>query len=120
MAKQNFYLDKKDKAKLDKKFRKLKMFAGNTFYKEIRNIASNAVKIASERVPVDTGDLKKSIHVGGDQKTVYVAAEMDYAGFVEYGTVKQNPQPYFVNSINDAVRLGTKIINARIQKITKE
>ncbi len=120
MAKENFYLDKRDKVKLDKKFKKLKLFAGSGFQKEIRNIAANSVKIAKSRVPVDTGDLKKSINVGGDIKTVYIAAEMDYAGFVEYGTVNQNKQPYFFNSIYDAVRIGTKIINAKISKITKE
>jgi len=120
MAKQRFYLDKRDKAKLDRKFKKLKLFAGQGFPKEIRNIAANSVKIAQSRVPVDTGDLKKSIHVGGDLKTVYVAADMDYAGYVEYGTSRQNKQPYFFNSISDAVRIGTKVINARITKITRE
>ncbi len=41
-------------------------------------------------VPVDTGELKDSGHY--DANGVYY--DKDYAGFVEYGTVKMRAQPY--------------------------
>ena len=47
-------------------------------------------------VPVDTGALRDSIdyNVEGDGTLNFEATE-DYAGFVEYGTTKMDPQPFF-------------------------
>lgn len=53
------------------------------------------VKEAKRIVPVDTGDLKRSIHkTGGAREGAGVVAEMPYAGFVEFGTSRNRPQPY--------------------------
>lgn len=57
--------------------------------------ATLIVKEAKRRVPVDTGDLKRSIHkTGGAREGAGVVADMPYAGFVEYGTSRTRPQPY--------------------------
>jgi len=116
--------DKKTINQFHKKMNRLKMFAADEFKKGIQNTGANAVKIAQRRVPVKTGDLKRSIHLGQEMSgkyvtSVYVAAEMDYAGRVEFGTSRQKPQPYFFNSIRDAMRFGLKNLQIKINKITK-
>jgi HK97 gp10 family phage protein len=56
------------------------------------------VKEARRLVPVDTGFLRDSIHVemssDGSTGIANVVADAEYAGFVEFGTRYQSPQPY--------------------------
>ena len=49
---------------------------------------------AQMKCPVDTGTLRGSIthEVAGD--SVYVGTNIEYAPYVELGTVRQAPQPY--------------------------
>ena len=58
---------------------------------------------ARRRVPVDTGELKRSIGVrsdrglrraGGDTRQAFVTASARHAGLVEFGTVRMAAQPY--------------------------
>ena len=45
--------------------------------------------------PVDTGRLRSSIHfeiLGKDE--VFVGTDVEYAEYVEFGTMRQRPQPY--------------------------
>jgi HK97 gp10 family phage protein len=75
---------------------------------------------AKQRVPVDTGSLQKSIRIEitrrGGKEVVGVAAggyitnpktgrKVDYAGFVEYGTSRQWPQPYLRPAIGMYARM---------------
>jgi len=112
-------VDQNDLKRFERKMRLLKIFANKDFYDSFKNAGVNAVKIAQRRVPVKTGDLKRSIHVGGDKKNIYVAAEMDYAGYVEFGTSYQSPQPYFFNSIREALAIMVMDIKHKIVKIEK-
>ena len=62
------------------------------------------VREAQKIVPVDTGDLRRSIRTlkpitSGGKASISVTAgggenNVDYAGHVELGTVKMSPQPY--------------------------
>lgn len=54
----------------------------------------------SQRVaPVDTGQLRARINVtsisGGNWASATIQSDVPYAGFVEYGTRYQAPNPYF-------------------------
>lgn len=69
------------------------------------------------RVPVDTGRLKKSAFV--NMKRNGLGAEIghrtNYAAFVEFGTTKQKPQPYLM----PAFETNTKQMMTRIKKILR-
>lgn len=62
-------------------------------------VASDFVKgEAKRRSPVDTGNLKKSItkEVEKEQDEIVgrIGTNVEYAGYVEYGTKRQAAQPY--------------------------
>ena len=54
------------------------------------HIATDVAEGARAQAPVDTGALRDSIAAGPDNVTVGV----EYAGFVEYGTVNMPPEPF--------------------------
>jgi HK97 gp10 family phage protein len=64
------------------------------------SIGQTIVEEMKSLVPVDTGALQESIgyNVSGDDLT-FEATE-DYAGDVEYGTIKMAAQPYFFPAID--------------------
>lgn len=50
---------------------------------------------AKERCPVDTGTLRNSINYQlMDERTVIIGTNVEYAPYVEYGTVKMSAQPF--------------------------
>lgn len=52
---------------------------------------------ARDNAPVDTGTLVKSIQFRmSGPSSATVEAKAGYAGFVEFGTSKQRPQPFFI------------------------
>lgn len=65
-------------------------------------VAETYAKLNLERDPrrIDTGDLRKSITHTYDADTAYVGTPMEYAPYVEFGTVKMKENPF----IRDAVR----------------
>lgn len=64
---------------------------------------------SQRRVPVDTGDLKASGHIeilhSINPTRLQVVYDMPYAGFIEYGTVKMDAQPYLTPAL-EAERAG--------------
>ena len=72
----------------------------NNFVKAIGNdelmkIGLKVERKAKQLCPVKTNRLRGSIHTWRiDWLTVAVGTNVEYAGFVEYGTRKQLPQPY--------------------------
>lgn len=49
---------------------------------------------AKRMVPVDTGNLRSSIHTTVSNLTATIGSKVFYAPFVELGTVKMYPRPY--------------------------
>lgn len=60
--------------------------------------AKNAVQRIKRRAPVDTGELRDSIHQDGGR----VVAEAEHAGYVEFGTYKMAAQPYFIPGLMES------------------
>lgn len=58
---------------------------------------------AIKKCPVDTGRLRGSITHGVIQEelTAFIGTNVEYASYVEYGTSKTAPQPYFKPAINN-------------------
>jgi len=66
----------------------------------VEALADIWVEESQRKVPVDTGQLKARINVTsiremGNRAEATLQADTPYAGFVEYGTRYQRPQPYF-------------------------
>ena len=49
---------------------------------------------AKMKCPVDTGLLRNSITHTADENTAYIGTNVEYAPYVELGTVKTKAQPY--------------------------
>lgn len=115
--------DIKDAARFKSKMNRLKRFANVDFVKIAQDAGAYAVKKALTRVPVKTGDLKRSIRTETDGKDIYVEAGMDYAAVVEFGSEKKNrkraPKPYFYNSIADATRFYEDKVDKKLNQINR-
>jgi len=63
--------------------------------KGVERTAAKIKKLAIRFAPVDTGRLRGSIGIWYiSENSVFVGTILDYAGYVEYGTIKMRPQPY--------------------------
>lgn len=63
---------------------------------EVLDDTAKLILMESKRiVPVDTGDLKRSLDIQKQNKlAVNVGTNLHYAGYVEFGTYKMRAQPY--------------------------
>lgn len=81
---------------------------------------SNIQKNARFKVPVDTGDLRKSITKITDrshtQPTTEVYTDLEYGDDVELGTYKQRAQPYLFPSLEEEIPNLEKGIRDAIRK----
>ena len=58
---------------------------------------------AKDRAAVDTGEMRDKAHfemTGDSEGTMH--ADADHSGFVEFGTVHQGAQPWFIPAAEDA------------------
>lgn len=59
--------------------------------------------IATDLVPVDTGNLMSSLDASTDGTEVTAETDCEYAEYVEYGTWKMAAQPYFLPALEEAL-----------------
>jgi HK97 gp10 family phage protein len=92
--------------------------------KEVVNaVARSGLKVertAKENCPVDTGRLRSSINTtvkgqNSDYITATVGTDVEYAGYVEYGSSKAAAQPY----LKPALKKNIASIKADIRKAIK-
>jgi len=84
-------------------------------------------KIATDtklNTPVDTGRLRGSynaqlIEKNENEAIVEVGTDVEYAGFVEFGTSRQQAQPHFMPAVEDNKKNITKFINKKIKEALK-
>lgn len=73
---------------------------------------------AYELVPVDTGDLRRSLYVKQEPDgTVTVGAAEEYAGYVELGTRHQAPQPYLYPAYMQHRDEVTQIVEQKLREL---
>ena len=61
----------------------------------LNNVALDILKIAKDLVPVSTGKLRDSIQILEDsENSKIIGSDVEYSGFVEFGTKDQAPQPF--------------------------
>ena len=77
-------------------------------------IGGMAESHAKEACPVDTGNLRNSItHATEDSgHTVVIGSDVEYAPYVELGTVKMSPRPYLRPAIENHIPEYQSVIQA--------
>ena len=80
----------------------------------IETAADNMVSYAQGIVPVRTGNLLASIFsdYNDDDLFITLGATVEYASFIEYGTVKMRAQPF----LGPAATIGQEEMNSRIEE----
>lgn len=71
---------------------------------------------ARSKVPIDTGALFDSISQNVSDTEFTVQATEDYAGFVEFGTVKMAAQPYFYDTANQVAKNISTVIESKLNQ----
>lgn len=76
---------------------------------------------AKIKTPVDTGRLRQSIsheteNFGSENPAVIVGTNVDYAGYIEFGTSKQPAQPYLYPALTENKEKIKKKVKQAIQK----
>lgn len=79
--------------------RKLHEKMSKALLPKLEQIAKNIERDAKRRCPVDTGELRKTIRVWvvkstGDIHGTAGSEDVNYAGYVEYGTRRMKAQPF--------------------------
>jgi HK97 gp10 family phage protein len=65
-------------------------------------LANEVKEEAKLIVPVKTGKLRESIEINKeDQENIKIGSKVDYAIFVELGTIKQSAQPFLRPAIDN-------------------
>ena len=67
----------------------------------LEEIGLTAEGFAKKKCPVDTGRLRNSISHASTEDTAYVGTNVEYAVYVEMGTVNTKPQPYLRPAITE-------------------
>lgn len=109
--------NKRDLNNVEKILADLRIAVSNASQQELNRASAEMVKEAKLEAPVDTGALKQAIHYGKSSDGIYIESTMKYSSFVEFGTSKQKPQPYFFNPIRVRFR---KFVNDLEIKLKKE
>lgn len=80
-------------------------------------IAEEARRLA----PVDTGELKNSIHSELGEEGGFIAVDAEHGPFVEYGTDRMAAQPYLRPAIetktDEALQLIAKAADEKIKEV---
>lgn len=81
-------------------------------------IGGKAETYAKEITPVRTGNLRNSIThtVEEEEKAAVIGTNVEYAPYVELGTVKQRPQPYLRPAIEDHIAEYHQILEEEVKR----
>jgi len=98
----------------------------------LNEIAEKIRDDAKSFVPVDTGALRKSIRIekkgklqvsivagGGGVINPRTGREVDYAGYVEFGTSRMNPQPYMQPALEKNRDEILRIVKEKVLEVFK-
>ena len=140
------YVDPVDLKELDQKMKRLFKLSKKELSTEVGTWGTTTTRLAKERVPRDTSDLKKSISGRREGDQAVVEAKMKYAPYVEFGTgqgvdlselkelgisesyaekfrgkkkVDLPARPYLYNSAREALREMLSNMNRKSKKIVK-
>lgn len=70
----------------------------------LKKVGQAAERYAKAACPTNTGRLKNSITHTNDKNTVYIGTNVEYAPYVEMGTVNMDARPYLKPAIVDHIQ----------------
>ena len=83
-------------------------------------VGRGALKTAQSVVPVDTGDLERSLRFRRDGSRAVISSDLYYAAFQEYGTSEMAPNPFMGPAVAEwGPRLVTEVEAIR-DKVIKD
>ena len=80
------------------------------------SVKENIIPRIKMVTPVDTGRLRDSIYAEQDAQGIKLIANTNYASFVEYGTSKQQAQPF----MRTGIKLGMSDVKKDIGEFFKQ
>lgn len=110
-------INKSQLKKIEKIVADLDKFEKSEIQRQMMITADDAVLMAKQKVPVDTGALKQSIRSrreGMDSSAMFSIKE--YGPFIEFGTRKSGAQPFFFNSARKALKNAESRLNDILNK----
>lgn len=74
-------------------------------------------KLNLERAPrrIDTGRLRNSISHTHDEDTAYIGTNVEYAPYVEFGTVKMEPSMFLHRAVSENISVYKSIAEAELK-----
>lgn len=81
----------------------------------LERIGLEAEGYAKDLCPVDTGNLRNSISHLVDGDSAYIGTNVEYAPYVELGTVKQKAQPYLKPAAADHAQTYRNIMEDELK-----
>jgi HK97 gp10 family phage protein len=93
----------------------LEKLAQDQAQKVVNEAAAKCDAAAKQVCPVDTGNLRSSIHIETGDLEATVGTNVEYAPYVEYGTYKMKAQPFMSVGAEAAIEALPQILkNAKI------
>lgn len=104
---------------LSEQFKQVDEIVRRILEEEIYRAALQTQNKARQTAPIDTGNLRRSIQATGwedvEKDLIYhVQAKAEYAGYVEFGTVKMKARPYLMPSAEDSLQDFAERVTRRI------
>ncbi len=89
----------------------------HTAVRALEKCGLTAEGYAKKLCPVDTGNLRNSIthEVSESEQAVYIGSTVEYAAYVELGTIKQKAQPYLKPAVADHGKTYRKILESELK-----
>lgn len=89
----------------------------NAIEAALEEIGLTAEGHAKKKCPVDTGRLRNSISHDVKEKTAYIGTNVEYAPYVELGTVNTKAQPFLKPAVTNHIDQYKDITKRRLQGI---
>ena len=86
--------------------------------RSLTRIGLSAEGYAKKKCPVDTGNLRNSIthEVVQSEKAVYIGTNVEYAAYVELGTVRTKAKPYLKPAVTEHSAVYKRILEEEMGK----
>lgn len=81
----------------------------------LQRVGLQAERYSKLACPVDTGRLRNSITHTNDKNTAYVGTNVEYAPYVEMGTVNTRAQPYLEPAFTNHMQEYKEIIEQALK-----
>ena len=89
------------KSNLSELFKTLKEYEG-TLQDVPVLVADEILARTKQRTPVQSGSLRDSWSISINTSNIVISSDLEYAGFVEYGTINMSPVRMMTRSVDEA------------------